>query len=232
VLFRSQGLRTARTGILGAIEDIWGSLLGEGLNDIQFAADMVNRGLLCDSTSLPSRGITTMPQTMYGFAENFPVQSEYIPIQCTFLLPMFGAVNPFFNSLENAVVNAVLPDSIQVRIGNPATNPLPMFFAMWQNVIQDASNGVDSGFNFSFPGDYYTTMQLIMFDKQDNASLIYILDRVYPETVTPPAVSWDGTDFAKLTVSFRYSTFRLVKPNPSKLSITVDTPIGGGTITF
>ncbi len=86
--------------------------------------------------------------------------------------------------------------------------------------------------NFKFPAEYYTSMQLIMFDKQDNASLTYVFDKVYPVVVSGSPVSWNSTEISKLDVSFMYSNWRIIKTNPSKLSIGINTPIGGGTITF
>ncbi len=219
---RNQVAATVRTGIFGGIESVFASLLGEQNNDIGFAADMLARGLLCHSAHLPSRAFQTTSQTMYGFQERFPIATEYTPIGCSFYLPLFGAQNPIINSLENFAANALLPDNIHVNIKNPATNPLPFFFSAWQNLIQNATDGPASGFNLKFPDEYYTSMQVMMFDKQDNASLTYMFDKVYPLSVESVPVQWEGSEqFARITVSFAYSTWRIVKTNPSKLTINI-----------
>lgn len=225
---------TQRTGIVGAIEDIVGAVLGEGSNDLSFASDLLGRGLLCEATSLPSRAFQTMTQTMYGFSEQFPIAAEYVPITCTFSMPLFGTSSPIITSLENRALEAVLPSAVKVTIKTPATNPLPAFFSAWQNLIQNATNGPASGFNLRFPSEYYTTMQVITYDKQDNVSLVYAFENVYPRLVESVPVSWSADGFAKQQVSFQYSHWHLLHTNPSKLSIGLSgVPfIGGGTINF
>ena len=150
-------------------------------------------------------------------------------------MPLFGSSNPVITGLENMVLGELLPENISVTVKNPATNPLPIFFSAWQNLIHDLTDGPASGMNFSFPADYYTTMQIVTFDKQDNASLVYVFDKVYPVVVESVALDWSAQDsFTKLTVSFLYSNWRVIKANPSKLSIgvNVNLPFGGGTLTF
>jgi hypothetical protein len=231
---KNQVAATVRTGIVGAIEDLVGTLFGEANNDIGFAADMLARGLLCTGVHLPSRTIQTTVQTMYGFSEHFPVGTGYAPLDCAFMLPLFGTKSAIINSLEDRLLGKILPDNINVFMKNPTTNPLPAFFSAWQNLMQNATNGPESGFNLSFPDDYYTTAHVVTFDRQDNATLTYQFNKVFPVSVEAVPLQWGSDSFAAMGVSFQYSHWQIIKTNPSKLSISIGgiPLIGGGTITF
>jgi hypothetical protein len=146
------------------------------------AGSWLARGLVCESTSLPSRSFEEISQTMYGLSEKYPVHTTYLNHSCTFLLPL----------LQN-------------------DNPIVRFFNFWQNFVQNAFNGPESGLNFQFPDTYRGQMYLTMYDKQDHATVTYFFDRVYPQTVDASNLSWDSTnEVLRLPVSFTFSYWKML----------------------
>src|SRR5689334_3204413 len=47
----------------------------------------LSRGLLCEATRTPTRVLQQFNQSMYGITEHFPVHTEYLQQDCTFLMP-------------------------------------------------------------------------------------------------------------------------------------------------
>jgi hypothetical protein len=158
------------------------------------AIGWLNQGLLCESAALPDRSMDTVPLTLYGVTEQIPLKTDYTSLTCSFLVPNLPA--------EEA--------------GMSRGNPLAMFFSQWQNVIQDFSNGAGIGVNLplgtrnmSFPSEYYATMKIIAYDRNDNPVITYRFDRAYPTAVEAVALSWGNIDYALLPVRFNFSMWSI-----------------------
>lgn len=169
------------------------------------AGRLLRQGLLCESTSTPSRQFDTTTMTIYGYEEKFPTFTTYADMQCTFMIPMTQDFAEEKTSLE--VVE---------------------LFHAWQNLIQPiSSQNSSNGFTepgdmvLSFPSEYRLQdgMTLEQFDpynaKRNNGpaedteptpTIVYRFRNVYPLTIEPMAVSWSSIDeYQKLTVTFAYS---------------------------
>lgn len=138
-------------------------------------------GLICDTTRLPSRALDIVPLTLYGVSENFPVKTEYTPLECTFLTPLVGA-----------------------------RNILPEFFTLWLDQIQSIPNGMESGRDLNWPQNYYGSVELTTYDKANRKSLTYYFENVYPKSMEGIQVSWsEQSEMTKLSVTFMYSTWKI-----------------------
>jgi hypothetical protein len=180
-----------------ATGDLGGSLLGQISSIVQTAASIENsvlsvpqvvkwlaQGYLCNDVRLPSREFGTTDLSMYGITEHFPVHTEYSAITCQFMMPYAYISN------DSAV---------------------PRFFNYWQNQIQHAQRGPDSGFDFNFPSDYYGTMLITTFDRKNKGGLTYKFTNVYPKTVDSVPLSWALQDqYCMLPVSFNFSYFTVL----------------------
>lgn len=148
------------------------------------AKDWLARGILCESTNLPDRAFAETQMTQYGFTEQIPYHSEFTTLDCVFNTPL-----------------------------RSADNPVPRLFHKWQNLIQDLSQGYESSRDFTFSGTnhtngYYGELQLGVFDRQNNLTLRYDFERVYPQTVQSTPVTWhEENEFTKLTCGFTFSVW-------------------------
>jgi hypothetical protein len=177
-------------GIFSDIAQIGAAI--ETKTTMPILAQWLIRGVLCDTTYMPSRALETTTMRIYGYGEQFPYHTEFVPLECTFYMPL--------------------------SLGD---NPLPRFMNYWQNFIQDGQGGPESGMNFRFPNEYYGTLLLAMYDRKNNPTIVYKFKNVYPQTVQSVAVSWnDSSEFAKLSVSFVYSSFKVLsRSEPEVLAL-------------
>jgi hypothetical protein len=188
------------------------------------AAQLLQKGLLCESTRTPSRQFDTTTMTIYGYEEKFPTFTTYADMECTFMIPM-----------------------TQDTTGEKTSLEVVELFHAWQNLIQPiSSQNSSNGFTergdmvLSFPIEYRLQdgMTLEQFDPYNakrntgqvnitgrlgpltgqltfgNAradtepapTIVYRFRNVYPLTIEPMAVSWSSIDeYQKLVVSFAYS---------------------------
>lgn len=143
------------------------------------------QGFLGVNARMPDRSFSTTQMTQYGITEFFPYHAEWSALECTFLMPH---------------TTSILRD-----------NGIPRFFNFWQNQIQNISNGPDSGYDFRFPSNYYATAILTLLDRQDNGTISYKFDNVYPSLVHSVNLSWDQDNtFAQLPVQFMFSYFTVM----------------------
>jgi hypothetical protein len=167
-------------GIFNAIENIGAAV--ETKTTMPIVAQWLARGMLCDTTSLPSRGLETTDLSMYGFGEKFPFHTEYVPLDCTFMMPL--------------------------TLGD---NALPRFLNYWQNYIQSGQEGPESGMDFRFPSEYYGSIILAMFDRKNEPTIVYKFTNIYPVTVQSVPVSWEqSNEYLKCAVTFNYSSWKIL----------------------
>lgn len=148
------------------------------------------QGLLVDTAHLPNRQFGMIDLAMYGLTEHFPFHAEYTTLKCTFLLPLS----------ESGATGDTQPD-----------NPVLRFFNYWHDQIQDNESGPSAGLDFGFPSDYYATIQLTMFDRQNKGAITYQFDNAYPKLIDTIQVSWAENDkFATLPVEFVFSYWTIL----------------------
>lgn len=140
------------------------------------------RGMLVSETRLPSRAFETVDLNMYGITETYPYHSEFNDLGCTFLQPLVAK-----------------------------DNGVPRFFNYWQNFIQRAHRGPDSGLDFRFPSDYYGNMLLVLYDRKNHPTIGYRIEKVYPKAVESVSVTWDNSDFLKSSVTFQFSYWTVIE---------------------
>jgi hypothetical protein len=180
------------SSILTSIVDIVAPSIGQRIDtkfSMQNIVQWLARGLMVESTTLPSRALETTPLNMYGISEQLPYSTEYTDLSCTFVMPLVAS-----------------------------DCPIPRFFDYWQNFIHANKNGPDAGLDFRFPNEYYATMVLSLFDNQDHHSVSYKFEKVYPMLVQSVPVSWDASnEFLKFNVTFAYSYWTIVPYEPPPL---------------
>lgn len=175
--------------ILLEIVDVLFPNIGRRL-DTNFSVPQVQnwlgRGLVCESARLPDRGFNTIPVHQYGFTEEVPNKSTHSTFDCVFRMPLVGG-----------------------------DNIVPRFFSYWQHYIQNAGKGTESSFDFRFPNSYYGSIYLSLYDRQNNPTITYHFERVYPMTVSTNGVGWEAENqFMTLPVSFNYSTWKIIPYTP------------------
>jgi hypothetical protein len=149
------------------------------------AVKWLAQGILAEQARTPTRGFQTTDLTMYGITEHFPMHAETSSFDVAFLMPH---------------TTNILKD-----------NGVPRFFNFWQNQIQNVIDGADSGLDFRFPSNYYSTILLSLLDKSDNATITYQFDNAYPAVVSSANLAWDQENtFTKLPVVFNFSYWKIV----------------------
>jgi len=188
------------------------------------AAQLLEKGLLCQQTRTPSRQFETTPLSIYGYEEKFPIFTTFTDMECSFLLPMTQDITGQNTSLE-----------------------IVELFHAWQNLIQpiasrdpNTNTTVRGDMVLSFPEEYRLKdgMTLEQFDPynskrntgqvainasigriqgrvafgdaapdtESNPTMVYRFRNVYPITVESSQVSWASIDeYQTLTVTFAYS---------------------------
>jgi hypothetical protein len=153
------------------------------------------QGYLVQDARLPDRGYGMVDLSMYGITEHFPFHTEYSALQCTFMMP-------YATNISN-------------------DNAVPRFFNYWQNVIQHNSRGPESGFDFGFPSDYYSTVLLTLLDRKNRGTITYKFDNAYPKSVDSAQLSWsDDNKFLTLPVNFNFS-YWTVLPVAESLALSL-----------
>jgi hypothetical protein len=154
-------------------------------------------GLLATAARIPDRANLTMNHEMYGLTEKFPTHTAFTKFDVTFMMPHTTNI---FND-----------------------NGVPRFFNNWQNQIQHLENGVESGLDFRFPEDYYSTILLTLMDSKDRGTITYQFDAAYPFAVDSYPVSWSvDNDYTKLNVQFNFSYWKVLPHLESVVLATVD----------
>lgn len=155
------------------------------------ARDWLAKGFVCESTNLPDRAFEETQMTQYGITEQFPYHTAFTSLDCVFNTPL---------------VQTTPQDT---------DNPIPRVFHAWQNLIQDMSGTYEeSSRDFTFAGSgsadgYYGEIQMGVFDRQNNLTLAYEFQRVYPRIVQSTPVTWKETnELTKLSIGFTFSTWR------------------------
>jgi hypothetical protein len=202
---------------------------------LQEAVALLREGLLCRTTSTPTRTLeTTTVNLAGGYDETYAVGTTYNNLDCTFLCPLIG--DP--GSLDHV-----------------ATNPVLSVFHGWQNLIQNrGTSGEDADMVLTFPSQYRLEqgMRLEMFTGKDRSPIVraaaaadeafeqltslghdfsaidfkgrdsarykpgistaFDYFDVYPMTVSGTTVEWDMRDeMMEVAVSFSYTHWQQVK---------------------
>jgi hypothetical protein len=193
-LFVPEGLLRSilNPSLVGTLIDIIAPTVGQQL-DQNFSMPVVqnwlSRGLLVEEARTPSRSSELTEWTLYGITERVPVHTEYTSFDCMFRMPLVGT-----------------------------DCPVPRFFNYWQNFIQAQQRGPDDGLDFRFPGDYYGTMLLSLYDNQTHPTITYKMERVYPKTIESSQVGWEQNNtYLRQHVSFGYSYWTIVPFQPPPL---------------
>lgn len=162
------------------------------------AWDWLAKGILCESTNLPDRAFAETQMTQYGLTEQFPYHTEFTSLQCVFSAPL--------------------------KMSGESTNDNPVlrFFHAWQDLIQDMKQGYDSTRDFTFSGTnhtngYYGEIQLGIFDRQNNLTLAYEFERVYPQIIQATPVTWqEENELTKIAIGFTFSAWHPISPDKAK----------------
>ena len=171
---------------------------------------LLTQGLLVDTAFLPDRSFGMIDLAMYGFTEHFPYHSEYTTLKCTLLMPL----------TESGISAGIA--GVGISVGIQADNPVPRFFNYWHDQIQDNESGPSAGLDFGFPSDYYATILLTLFDRQNNATITYQFDKVYPKVIGSVEVAWSASDkFMMLPIEFMFSYWTIVPETPGGINIGV-----------
>jgi hypothetical protein len=204
------------------------------------AIELLKEGLLCRTTSTPTRELnTTSVNLAGGYDESYAISTTYNNLDCTFLCPLIGGETP----------------------GSTATNPVLSLFHAWQNLIQNrGTGGEDADMVLTFPREYRLAqgMRLELFtgrvpknvheaaarrgeleqlernmpdlnpehlaimregianqgvvDNTRQISTAFEYFDVYPVTVSGTTVEWDMLDeMMEVTVGFSYTHWQQVK---------------------
>jgi hypothetical protein len=158
--------------------------------------EWLSKGILAEASRMPDRGFACQPLTMYGLTEHMPYHAEFSDFECTFLMPH---------------VHHAIRDNV-----------VPRFFTLWQNQIQNMSEGPSSGLDFRFPSHYYAVVLVSLLDNKGRRTLTYRFDNAYPFLVHSGNLAW-GSDnqFTKLQVSFKFSYWTLLPPEHLNLNETI-----------
>jgi len=187
------------------------------------AAQLLQKGLLCESTRTPSRQFETTTMSIYGYEEKFPTFTTYADIECTFMIPMTQdfaeektslEVVELFHAWQNLIQpissknpsngqtergDMVLSFPIEYRLQDGMTlEQFDPYNAKRNNGLTDVGQGIflDINGNFAGPAE----------DTEPAPTIVYRFRNVYPLTIEPMAVSWSSIDeYQKLVVTFAYS---------------------------
>jgi hypothetical protein len=131
-------------------------------------------------------GLTDL--SMYGITEHFPYHAEFSPLECSFISPL-----------------------MEGHGAHGADNPVPRLLSFWQNQIQKMTRGPEDGLDFTFPSNYYATVELTALDTQLRGSTTWRFEKVYPSSVGSVQMSWGQSDaFVTHPVTFTYSYWTMV----------------------
>lgn len=190
------------------------------------AAEMLTRGLICESTRTPSRSFDTTDMTLYGYEEKYPVFTTYTDLDCTFYTPLVrtssGTSNDvlkLFNEWQNLIhpitsrngqtdsrqeMTLNFPDQYRLREG--------MVLEMFDN-FHPKRNAGGLGVNVNTEVPVFGNVSIGAVFGQPPANdpelpptTVYRFFNVYPITVESSAIAWSAVgEFQKVTVSFAFS---------------------------
>jgi hypothetical protein len=90
-------------------------------------------------------------------------------------------------------------------------NPVPRLLSYWQNQIQKMTRGPEDGLDFTFPSNYYATVELTALDTHLRGTTTWRFEKVYPSSVASVQMSWGQSDaFVSHPVTFTYSYWTIV----------------------
>ena len=165
--------------------------LGTFAPNLQETVALLREGLLCRTTTTPSRTLeTTTVNLAGGYEEEYAVGTTYNNLDCTFLCPLIDG-----------------------------TNQVLTLFHAWQNLIQNRGKvNEDANMVLKFPKEYRLEqgMRLEMFGGQepnrDNVTTAFEYFDIYPVTVSGTTVDWLTLDeMMEVAVSFSYTHWQQVK---------------------
>lgn len=162
-----------------------------GLSEYGNAAKLLREGMLCRTTSTPTRQMeTTTVDLSGGYEEKYAIGTQYTDLDCTFLCPLI----------------------------NGKTEVLSLFHR-WQNLIQDHRENGDMV--LAFPTSYRLkqglTLELLsqkggreeIFAPVPTASFQYY--DVYPLSINGTTVDWATIDeMMEVVVTFSFTHWRQV----------------------
>lgn len=203
-----------------------------------FAA--LQRGLLCESTRLPSRQFETTPLSIYGYEEKYPTFTTYTDLECTFLAPLFPStsytgngelrneVHELFTSWQALIQN---PTSVQVNgstqiLDGTMNLAFPDTYRLKDGMVLETFSPYNEKRNtgqFGLAGNINVprigiVRGSVQFGeaKEDNPlppTATYRMYNIYPLTVESIPVSWGSVDEnIRVTVTFAYSYWSSTAP--------------------
>lgn len=203
---------------------------GELATQYPEAADLLSRGLLCESTRLPSRSFETTSLGIFGYDEKFPTYTTFTDLDCTFYTPLIrrsdtgpgsNDVLKLFSAWQNMVhqlsplgsadpgnrgdMVLSFPDNYRLRKG--------MMLEMFDPFNARHNNGQALGINvgvsvpiFGKIGTIGTSFGNTSPDPESAPTVRYNMFNVFPTTVESAPVSWSAVDeIQRITVTFTYS---------------------------
>lgn len=138
---------------------------------------------LCEAAELPGRGFSVVQTRYYGPSQMFPVNSEYQPINLTFMCRSDSQERRFFDDWLDKI--------------NPVDNFNFEYPANYYSEIEV--------YQYTEYGQMGTSMPT------PNISYQWKLMKAWPTLVNPQAVGWADQDYLRLQVSFAYKYWE--RPN-------------------
>lgn len=150
----------------------------------------------CEATELPGRQLVTQDNRVYGPIYKTPYQSLYQDITLTFL-----ETGDFF---------------------------IRRYFELWLDTIFNSTNN-----RLEYPAAYYADMSMTQFDmtvKKGTSELrqiaVWHLVNAFPVAVNQMPVAWTEDGFHRVSVTFAYEYYELLRPLDPRKHIT---PRAGAT---
>lgn len=196
------------------------------------AVQLMEQGLVCESTSTPNRTFENAPMSIYGYEEKYPTFTTYTDLECTFLSPLFK--NEQTGVMRNEVVDAlhawqaliqpqtsvtslatgggyISEDSMNLSF--PDTYRLKDGARLEMFDIYDpkrSTGQIGAGLTVNLPVVGQTRIGLTFGNEAEDTmtppSLVYHFYNIYPQTVQSSPVSWTAIDeYHKVSVTFAYS---------------------------
>lgn len=148
------------------------------------SVDLRSLSLLCERASLPGMAFSTQPIQMwgYGMSEQRPVKAEYGELNVSFLCDATAGVVDFFHKWQQNIYNSN---------GNTRRGA--------------AVNGMEV-YEFGYPDDFETIIDLYHFDSAGNTAMKYKVHGAYPKSIADIEVNWGDMDnIMRVNVSFAYN---------------------------
>jgi hypothetical protein len=153
----------------------------------------------CFNTTVPGMNYTTTPIRRHGYGpiENRPSDVLFPDVFASFMCDSEGNVVNFFHSWLQNINN--FEDSFGTR--------------------RSVSGAV--AFEFQFPDNYETQIQIIQYNPIGNSVIEYTLKEAYPSAIVELPLDWGATDiFSTLSVNFKYKTWTSRALDPGTFATT------------